>query len=76
MTYDRVPPAHYDRALGRESPEERETRQRANADAMREAQARRIADCGRQTLPIHRMPHPHPYVWEVHTSVHIAMLCC
>ena len=34
------------RALARESPEERETRRRANADAMSEARARRIADCG------------------------------
>ena len=31
------------RALARESPEERETRRRANAEAMREARARRIA---------------------------------
>ena len=30
-----------------------------NTDAMREARARRIADRGWQTLPVHRMPHPH-----------------
>ena len=48
------------RAQARESPEERETRRRANTNAMREARARRIADCGWQTLPVHRMPHPHP----------------
>ena len=44
----------------RESREERETWRRANADAMREAWARRIADRGWQTLPVHRVPHPHP----------------
>ena len=47
-------------ARARESREEGETRWRANADAMREVRARWIADRGWQTLPVHRMPHPHP----------------
>ena len=34
------------RALARESPEERETRRRANADAMREARARESREEG------------------------------
>ena len=43
-TYDlRSSTAHSLRALARESREERETRRRANADAIREARARRIA---------------------------------
>ena len=48
------------KAWARESREEGETLRRANADAMREVRARRIANRGWQTLPVHRMPHPHP----------------
>ena len=47
-------------ARARESRVEGETRRRANAGAMREARARRIADRGWQTLPVHTMAHPHP----------------
>ena len=82
MTCIRSSTARSLRALARESPEERETRRRANADTMREARAResregetqrranadaireararRIADRGWKTLPVHKMPHPHP----------------
>ena len=47
-------------ARARESREEGATRWRTNTEAMREARARRIADRGWKTLPVHRMPHPHP----------------
>ena len=57
-------------ARARESREEGETRRRANADDVREARVRRIADRGWKTLPVHIGCYiPTPYVWEIHTSV-------
>ena len=44
MTYDRVPPAHYEFLRG--NLQKGDTRQRANADAMREARAREFREEG------------------------------